>query len=260
MLGGEVIDSSSTASRLSSLWATSAFHLNDSREFTHGKEILSAALSALPRDALQKTMVGAIRRSDGLDVYCCCFTAVDDDLSQWRGYGDNGRGVCLEFDLAELTGGIYGLGYWVIYGSRDDDGDKVAVARELVYYLHATIMGMLPDGAKGIVVDEVREQLTEIWPTLALAFKHFAFSAEREFRIVYSEAIGPTIPRSFRSGPLVPFVKLGMLDGKLLPLKSIRLGPAVSSDLDVRSLEFALGKLGLGAITVKRSDIPYVPR
>jgi hypothetical protein len=51
-----------------------------------------------------------------------------------------------------------------------------------------------------------------------------------------------------------------MVGGAPLPLKSIRLGPAVSNDLDVQSVKFALRNLGLDVIAVEPSDIPYVPR
>ena len=37
-------------------------------------------------------------------IYCGCFSHENDDLSQWRGYADNARGVCIGIDLDVVKG------------------------------------------------------------------------------------------------------------------------------------------------------------
>ncbi|WP_073273404.1 DUF2971 domain-containing protein [Anaerocolumna jejuensis] len=37
------------------------------------------------------------------DKYICCFSEENDLLSQWRGYADDGHGVCIGFDLEALV-------------------------------------------------------------------------------------------------------------------------------------------------------------
>ncbi|HLJ53766.1 MAG TPA: DUF2971 domain-containing protein [Chthonomonadaceae bacterium] len=219
--------------------------MNDSQEFVRGKEVLQFAISQLPDDGVRRRMGLALKDSNGLDVYCACFSSVDDDLSQWRGYGENGAGVCLEFDLSGLLNSINGVGYWVIYGRPTDQVIQTTVATGLVQYIHDAITNLLPDPTPDAVFNEIREQLVEIWPALALAFKHSAFTAEAEFRIVYSAAIGDPAPVCFRPAPVVPFVKLKIRGGVQLPIKSIRLGPAVSTELNCLSLRLALDRLGL---------------
>ena len=39
-----------------------------------------------------------ILNNNTLIYYCACFTEARDLLSQWRGYGDNGNGICIGFD------------------------------------------------------------------------------------------------------------------------------------------------------------------
>lgn len=261
LLGGAVFDTPQKSRPLETLWATSSVHMNDSEEFVRGRDVIGAEIAALPAGRIRTQMRLALKDSDALEVYCASFSAVDDDLSQWRGYGDNGSGVCLAYDLMELLGHLDGVGYWVVYGKAGSDVVQRAVAKGLVAYLHSAISAALPAAPiPDAVYREIREQLTEIWPTLCLAFKHSDFAAEREFRIVYSEAVGRAISPSFRPAPLVPFVKLRMQSGGQIPLTQIRLGPAISSLSNVKSTELALRRSSLSSVNVYPSGIPYVPK
>lgn len=260
MLGGSVLDSSIPSLQLDKIWATSSLFLNDSQEFFRGKEVLNVAISDLAHDAVANRMKLALKDADGLDVYCACFSAKGDDLSQWRGYGDNGAGVCLGFDLSEIQKKLDAVGCWVIYGKKDNDAEQAAVAKRIVTYLHQTITQILPaPPVAEVVFTEIREQLREIWPTLSLLFKHKDFEDEREFRVIYAEAVGRQLSPCYRLAPIVPFVKLGMRADQRLPLTSIRLGPSVSSDVNKRALQHLLRRFGLDAVQVKQSEIPYVP-
>lgn len=261
MLGGPIVNSPPAPGIMSELWATSSLYLNDAKEFFRGREVIERELLALPDDPIRSRMRLAINDADALEVYCACFSAVDDDLSQWRGYGDDGAGVCIEYSLDELLTGLDAAGYWVVYGKAGNEAVQASVARGLILYLHSAIHGIMPPApVPGAVYKEIREQLTQIWPTLFLAFKHLDFSAEKEFRFVYSEAVGPPLAPCFRPGPIVPFVRLRLGRGGRLPITSIRLGPAASSDANVKGLRLALDRLGLKSIRIRRSDIPYVPR
>lgn len=261
MLGGNIVSIPPSGSLLDTIWATSSAYLNDSQEFRRGQAVIRSAIASLPNDEIARRMRLAVKDAKPLEVYCACFSDVDDDLSQWRGYGDNGAGICLELDLEELIDAINGVGYWVLYGKEGQSGVQDYVAAQLVEYLYNTLKIVLPSPAAGAVFDEIREQLAEIWPTIFLAFKHQDFHAEKEFRIVYSEAVGfSSLNPCFRPGPLIPFVKLGMENDEQIPLKSIRLGPAVSTEANKSSVELALKHLGLENISVKMSSIPYVPR
>ena len=81
MLGGAIIDTSAQGHPVSSLWATSSFHLNDSEEFVLGKRLLNDAIGTLPNDNLSRSMRLALKNCTGMEVYCACFSAVDDDLT-----------------------------------------------------------------------------------------------------------------------------------------------------------------------------------
>lgn len=51
-----------------------------------------------------------------------------------------------------------------------------------------------------------------------------------------------------------------MRGGVRLPVRSIRLGPAMSNELNQQSLRLLLDKLNLQDIAIHPSDIPYVPK
>lgn len=261
VLGGDLLDTSRPGPVLRDIWATSSKFLNDSEEFDRGRSVLKSAILDLREGRIRDAMLSALEDSHPLEVYVACFSAVDDDLSQWRGYGDNGSGVCLGFDLETVISGLDGVGFWVIYGRQGDDYFQQDVAEGIVGYLYGTFSThyYLRDASEA-VFDEFRLQLTEIWPTLCLAFKHSAFAAEQEFRVVYSQAIGRHISPSFRAPVMTPFVKLEMRDSRPIPLTSVRLGPGVSTEANLRSVRLALDRCSLPSINVEPSGIPYVPR
>ena len=88
------------------LWLTNARYSNDDREMLHGlqvtedviKERREAALGdPLRLDYLDRVQKELATTSDE-GVYVTSFCLKDDLLSQWRGYGANGTGVCVELD------------------------------------------------------------------------------------------------------------------------------------------------------------------
>jgi len=96
--------------RLSNLW-----FMNDSKEvrwfYGIALEIIGERLDKLetrsgPNDAANEYLQTLKRllekRADFDHVYCGCFSAKPDDLSQWRGYADEGRGLAIGFDLDEI--------------------------------------------------------------------------------------------------------------------------------------------------------------
>ncbi len=263
---------------LRSIWATAAPYLNDAVEFKHGQSVLSDACARARSgfDAEQAEVANllqdAIAQTEGLDVFCACFSADGDHLGQWRGYGDNGRGCALGFDLRDLRDGINGLCCWLVYGDGAHGRAQNAIADRLVTQLVSELARLRPREreAQEDYDGSVLAALFRLLPSVFLLFKDYSFRDELEYRVVYSDAVaprpivsGPGGPsRCFRaSGPaVVPFVKLDFEAGAMAPLREIRLGPASQFGVNPRSLEFLLERCGLPDVQVKRSAIPFVPR
>lgn len=89
-------------------WATDIEHMNDSTEGTFGKDQLDQVLHDLdptPAEPILKVIREANSNifypsEHAHRVYAVCLSQRGDQLSQWRGYGDNG--YCIEFDANEL--------------------------------------------------------------------------------------------------------------------------------------------------------------
>ena len=93
------------------------FHMNDAKEVSWFFDIASKRIDDLlagPEDdggssssigwhqnALVK-LGSLIKGQRFYHVYAACFSTRKDDLSQWRGYADDGRGVTLGIDLEEV--------------------------------------------------------------------------------------------------------------------------------------------------------------
>lgn len=264
--------------RFRHIWATAAPYLNDAVEFQHGqKALLSACERArghLEADGSEVCglLLDAIARTEGLDVFCACFSADGDHLGQWRGYGDNGRGCALGFDMGELRDGVNGLSGWLVYGDDAHCDLQNAVGDRLVEELIAVLSRVRPReaAAQEEFDSSVLSALCRLLPALFLLFKDYSFRDEMEYRVVYSDAVAPRpldggaqgSVRCFRASgaAIVPFVKLDFENGGMAPLREIRLGPAAQFGVNLKSLEFLLERCGLAHVRVLRSAIPFVPR
>lgn len=261
------------------IWATSAHYLNDSREFDHGRDVMLAAgaraaaiVPPLPQDIVD-VVLNSVKDSNGLEVYCACFSLDKDHLGQWRGYGDNGRGCTLGFDLKKLASSINGVGAWVVYGDGAAGGTSAPVEQQVADTLYQFLVRTLDGGAPAIPSDRARflamaeAELKKLLPAIFLVFKNKWFSDEHEYRVITSQYIYPlTVAGSplrwFRSlGPaIIPFTKVGFGGSGKAPLVEVTLGPASQFSKNPESLRLMLDSCGLLAVETSRSAIPYVPR
>ena len=126
-------------------------------------------------------------------ILACCFSSKRDLLSQWRGYGDNGCGVCIGIDASRQFFPAYqrtrqyfcspqsahnlpsNLCFHNIqYGAED--------IQKIVMNLFSTFLNWLP---LSITIEQAAYTLVRIiYPSLPF-FKSNAFSEEAEWRCVF---------------------------------------------------------------------------
>lgn len=258
-----------------SLWATDARYLNDSAELTYAAEGLADALvdqlqelddherKDQLRELAEQVRIGDFTEDDGQvgrsthTAYVACFCTDGDLLSQWRGYGANGGGYSVEFDVKALEDllvpalragdsvGAYQIGMpvsKVIYGP--DDQQLQAAAKSIV------------ESANG----------WELFSTVkALAqFKHPAFAEEDEWRLIKSEGTFYT-PLLFRpgAGGIIPYIKLirpqPFDEGVFIPsaIRSITVGPGPDQSLREEAVRQLLTQRGFFDTEVKPSRATY---
>ncbi len=85
------------------LWATDYRFLNDAQEMLDGINILKKVLKSsehyLLNTLCERVDNEWLLTSNYLNPHILSFCSTNDLLSQWRAYGGESEGVCLEFDL-----------------------------------------------------------------------------------------------------------------------------------------------------------------
>ena len=243
------------------IWASAAPHMNDVREFSYGKGKLVKALKALevtspPDEEAQRLLIAIAEKAKGEDLYCACFSAKADDLGQWRGYGDDGRGCCVGYDLEGLRQAHSWLSGWVVYERESQNAIAARLADELV----GMISPHMPDQTGVDLSESARRALARLVPSTFVFFKDPAFREEQEFRLVYAPlAEAKNLPVHFgeRRGRIVPYVKLPFEDGA--PLREVWIGPHNDLGRTRPAIEHLVRERDLDGIAVKPSKIPYLP-
>jgi Protein of unknown function (DUF2971) len=266
--GISILPNHFATSSVQSFWASSAKYMNDSQEFEYGKQKLLDSIVRLRNSGnsnriVCRSMERAIRRADPSGTFCVCFSRALDDLAQWRGYGDSGKGVCVGFDRSGLVSRANGICRFVVYKSAEQHALADAIAQSLysfVYPLMSTHTSGVREQLRFMKIIETG--ISQAVPALFMLFKHPAFEAEGEFRIIHTIGFGRggTLTTCFRSDGhrLIPFVKID-LGGGPPPLTHIYLGPGAANLHNAKGLELLCTRLAIPAITLKQSEIPFVP-
>jgi hypothetical protein len=178
-----------------------------------------------------------------------------DVLSLWRGYGHDGRGLCLSFDA----------GFFKNYA-----GQALECRLSRVIYneqlQEQVIAYVIDEGWKRYSASPTPNSAVEM-TIVALMFvmptmKDKSFEEEKEWRFIYVPEAGDPVnsKRQFRAsddGLLVPYYLLSDVLGwpqspkPALPIKEIATGPSPHQELNIRSLQY------LKLATVRDSLIPY---
>lgn len=249
------------------LWLTHLRFSNDNEEFTHGKDIVRrklderAACDPPERQDYLKRLKELLDQPVADGVYICCFCERNNLLSQWRGYGANGSGVCIKFDKqkfshltgADCLGGILRL-WKVFYALRQQQG----IIDKAIDYGWAS---------GGIDNEERAKRAAEAIQFFIPTFKNPDFAEEEEWRLIFTP--DPTLPvkPAFRTGRnmLIPYYglqSLGWGDAPL-PITGVCVGPGVHKEINAQSVQMLLekreynGMRGYPGVRVEVSKTPY---
>jgi hypothetical protein len=275
------------------LWFTDVIHLNDPTEFQYGnqiaidllnKELQSIETLKLPltdSDVVKKIFIEKIIQAlttmlgQVFNVYISSFSKRDNDLSQWRAYADDARGVALGFsptvfhpdidvDVSMLAANDKYSFAGVVYDVRK----KIAIRiqNKLLKKVLKVFEGVMSQPStipRQIGIQFMKDMSVEAVSAIMLnnvMLKHDAYNAEDEVRLVmHGNAKGPLsayVKTRSRGSELVPYIPVPFPVRAKRNLKEVVIGPSAAEGAEnaVRSFLYSCD---LHKVVIRRSDIPY---
>jgi hypothetical protein len=261
------------------IWASKIHYLNDSKEFALALELASdeldrrikAATSPGDRSRLE-LLRDTIYTIEGVNTCVCCFSALDDDLSQWRGYGGGNAGFSVGFTREWFTRVKETLGLSLRRCIYDPEKHQRLI-QDAIDEFFATNTEKEPDywDRNRLHVDPDRPRTFVALPhagndfatrlsLIAPLIKHKSFEAEREWRLVAAVSAHELHHRPGRS-MLIPYYKIPIGDDdKFDSIREIVVGPTPHLDLSaasVESLAFAAGLVNPDNDLTRTTSIPF---
>jgi hypothetical protein len=259
------------------IWATDYRFLNDAQEMSDGLDILMKVLKSSVHPALSGFIevmnIDELVKNDYLNPYILSFCSTNDLLSQWRAYGGESEGVCLEFDLftsylSAKKNSPTSNGYLVpvVY----DDLIKESVLADIMKSIEDDLLsaGLCNESYKDIPIGDqnyITGMIASKFMTAILSFKNKSYKEEDEWRaIFFPNKDDIESLRKFRTsnGTFTPYIEVNTFDNTfqctLLPIKSVCLPPASGNSLGI-GLDLFLKSKGYkedNAVNINCSSIP----
>ncbi len=254
------------------IWQSAYYVLNDTMEREWGYLVFTRVAKQL-QEAVGKEFIDRItpmiQTAYSYSVLMIsCYSLDADVLSQWRAYGDDGRGFAIGFSpkLMEMPAKKLRVLY-----------DEEAQIRELSGNLKHTYEYEKSIGFK------FDDQFQTHWFNIGLdlcAYKNPAFKEEKEIRLAHvsglasqgkSKKLIPLGARDqdgkrlsapieinfrIRDGTVIPYVALDYTNrGANSPIKEIILGPR--NENSESNVDIVLNSIGMTDVRVRRSNVPY---
>lgn len=246
------------------MWATNFSFLNDPSEINYGLNLVREHLSVRAsheqgiRRAFLEAVLGNLRLEALPEVYVCCFTGREDDLSQWRAYGNAATArYSIGFDAEELRdraavceGATLGE---VIY-DRSVQVDRLAnmTARALHFITDESVDFNDLDGFAATAAS----QYAALLPLL----KSDAFSVEQELRVIIevSERNDDRVRFDTARGTIKPFIPLPLAtpDARI-PIRSVHVLAPARPDAAVKAAALVLRAAGVKNVQPAYSKVPF---
>jgi hypothetical protein len=255
------------------LWCTQVSCLNDSLEWRYFGDLVHAAIKALRAKNTDANLAIMLRIADesldGRDFsasgyFVACFSEVEDDLGQWRGYGGGQCGYSVGFRVDGILEALTRPNTFLLPMHYEDKGHQFLVDEVLrmaeQYFLQGVQRG-LPD------IERWAREFLAAFAVQLLPFesiiKHPKFDSEREHRILTVLQPGEHTQLEFRQRRtlLARHLTIGLSvnsgTAKLLPLTRVYVGPGSAQRVSQVSVGDLLRKHGYDGLPVELSKVPY---
>lgn len=224
------------------LWGTEHNFMNDPKEIIRGRKLLMGNFIPKIDDLSLRQELLESYLSEKAIYYISSLSNKIDALPMWSAYGQNGFGICLEFDTQVII---------------EDKGE---------YFISKCIYSdkeLLEEIDKAIVAKSAKEQRSiclGLAPNCML-LKPAYYNYEDEYRIMFfllpdeKSVLKPKM--RLNRGQIVRYIEY---DLPIDALKSITIGPNNNMQKVHNNLKQYLRHRGLENVRIKRSKIPYKTR
>lgn len=259
-----------------------------SNDTSEGKMVVAAISRLAERDGLSATLaqrlLAFVESLDSvLDGLGFCMSEESDQLSQWRGYADDGFGVAIGFSkeyldllaarLNEQNPETFQIHLdHAVYDPADHDARVEPTYREAKKYIDEGALDY--PGIRGLLdtrTDEEVEAEKRIWQELSTKFgrtifmlflqlfllKSPAFQEENEWRLISHRGKKSGGPCDFHAirDRLVPFKPIWFEELKVQPITDVVLGPKhLTPELVIQDF---LAQRGFADVSVRKSSASY---
>ncbi|HEV7922376.1 MAG TPA: DUF2971 domain-containing protein [Thermoanaerobaculia bacterium] len=239
-----------------SVRATNYSFLNDSSEIKYGRALVEDCIAARAAKCkgFPHQVLDSIKNLHEFlpDIYVACFTALKDDLAQWRGYGIGVERYCLGFHSRHVHQATMDNDHSrfaaVIYDEKEQRKRIDAVLDRAVNFLEKKKHPQPAEPGRVLA-----HHLARRVPT----FKSPAYKGEGEWRVIISihdDAI-PAVSFDTSRGVLRPFIPVRMADP--IPLSSLHILAPARKEAAMKAATLMLRCRNILGVQPEESTIPY---
>lgn len=246
-----------TRARYLKMWATHICYLNDETERKLFSDMLIKNIiqySELQGSSLTEDQRKEIKQLCNTDTFIISLSELQDDLNMWRGYGGNGIGVNIEFDLSHITPyystsipnhfkteKVYKV-HPCTYHKPEDCKIEESLVRNIYTYItqtnHNSFMG-------ATLIKQIED--------LSTIYKHDAYQEEKEWRFIIDKSY--PFKYIYSNRIIKPYIEFPI---PLEAITAITIGPCIKSNYEIKSIEqFIKAQMGDPNFNVRYSKIPY---
>ena len=248
-----------------SIWSTLIHSLNDSKELSHAIEQARAYMYTLRhgctdtgKNRINETLAESLERIAHINVYVACFSAMEDSLSQWRGYCPPGFGYSIGLFGEELRRIARPQGFELHQCIYEHGKQRQIIERWAAQALQSLETTLPPGADPAAHVNENCHNHFASFIAFAPVLKDRAFKDEYEWRLVgMIPSDDPRVKLRPGRSMLVPYVpiKLGLATNRDL-VWNLKIGPTPNMSLASTAATHFLSrtriKNGIGS-----SMVPY---
>ncbi|QSR89276.1 DUF2971 domain-containing protein [Methylacidiphilum caldifontis] len=271
------------------LWATQVACLNDKQECHGYYKLIQKALKkrkskkngGVCPDRIYQALLDTTKESidknlPDIPIFVACFSTESDDLSQWRAYSRGEEGYAIGIDFTKIQENMHRSFKitQVIYDVSEQEkmiesiinaAEKFFTDYEIAKDLDRQLPQNYEELEKSNKAAFAAIAFLKAFGQFAPCFKHEAYKAEKEWRIIYfpdgndSSRMRFTQHRGFLARHVALFGSKNKENSLLLPelIREVVIGPCAYPDISRANVRYLLSSKGYLNVPIKTSNIPF---